>query len=385
MNIYIRSTACISPQHTFGAAPQPVPPNPVPPPAAHPAPATATPQPAAPVEYTGTRLTCIEPEYKNLLDPKLIRRMSRIIKMGVAAATACLREAGEQLPDAIVTGTAYGCLEDTGLFLTSLIERNEEMLQPAPFIQSTHNTVGAQIALMLQCTRYNNTFVHRGFSFEHALLDAIMLLQEGEAANVLVGGMDEITDTSHVLLTRFGLYRRSPVSNLDLYTGRSKGTIAGEGAAFFLLANRPAESDNAREGNGNALEGSDNARAGSDYARLQGVTTFYKPGSDAEVERQILSFLAANSIDPDSIDLIITGANGDYTGDAIYRHLESGIFKGKPFTPYKHLCGEYPTATAFALWMAADRIRMGTRSILIYNHYMSVHHSLFLLSAAQTS
>jgi hypothetical protein len=32
--------------------------------------------------------------------------------------------------------------------------------------------------------------------------------------------------------------------------------------------------------------------------------------------------------------------------------------------------------------MAADRIRKGARSILIYNHYMSVHHSLFLLSAA---
>jgi 3-oxoacyl-[acyl-carrier-protein] synthase II len=341
MNIYIRSTACISPQHTFGAASQ-------------------TP---SPIEYTGTRLTCIEPEYKNLLDPKLIRRMSRIIKMGVAAATACLQEAVEQHPDAIVTGTAYGCLEDTGLFLASLIERNEEMLQPATFIQSTHNTVGAQIALMLQCTRYNNTFVHRGFSFEHALLDAIMLLHEGEAANALVGGLDEITDTSHALLTRFGLYRRSPVSNLDLYTGRPKGTIAGEGAAFFLLTNRPA---------------------GSDIAHLQGVTTFYKPADNAEVERQILSFLAANSIDRDSIDLIITGANGDYTGDGIYRHLESGIFKGMPLTPYKHLCGEYPTSAAFALWMAADRIRKGARRILIYNHYLSVHHSLFLLSAAQT-
>jgi 3-oxoacyl-[acyl-carrier-protein] synthase II len=361
MNTYIRSTACISPQHTFGAGPQPAAPGP-------PSPQPPSPPPAAdptvtPVEYTGTRLTCIEPEYKNLLDPKLIRRMSRIIKMGVATATACLQEAGEQLPDAIVTGTAYGCLEDTGLFLTSLIERNEEMLQPATFIQSTHNTVGAQIALMLQCTRYNNTFVHRGFSFEHALLDAMMLLQEGEAANVLVGGMDEITDTSHALLTRFGLYRRSPVSNLDLYTGRPKGTIAGEGAAFFLLSSRPAEND---------------------HALLHDLKTFYKPANDAEVERQILAFLAANSMNPESIDLIITGANGDYTGDAIYRHLVSGIFKGKPLTPYKHLCGEYPTSSAFALWMAADRIRKGARRILIYNHYLSVHHSLFLLSAAQT-
>src|SRR6202012_5911409 len=140
--------------------------------------------------------------------------------------------AGVTQPDAIVTGTAYGCLEDTGLFLTSLIERKEEMLQPGAFIQSTHNTVGAQIALLLQCTRYNNTFVHRGFSFEHALLDGMMLIQEGDSRNVLVGGLDEITDASHAILSRFGLYKH--------------GRINGEGAAFFLLS--AASSDVCLEG-----------------------------------------------------------------------------------------------------------------------------------------
>jgi 3-oxoacyl-(acyl-carrier-protein) synthase len=227
-----------------------------------------------------------------------------------------------------------------------MIERNETTLQPATFIQSTHNTVGAQIALLLQCTRYNNTFVHRGLSFESALLDAVLLLQEGDAANVLVGSVDEITDTSHALLTRFGLYRR--------------GTIAGEGAAFFLLANTPTEND---------------------YARLEGMTTFYKPDGPAEIQREIQSFLEAQAIDPDSIDLVITGNNGDWTNDSIYRELERTTFKDTPLVPYKHLCGEYPTSTSFALWMAAGKIRAGARRILIYNHYLSIHHSLLLLSA----
>ena len=62
-----------------------------------------------------------EPDYKAFIDPKALRRMSRIIRMGVAAARACLQEASLATPDAIVTGTGYGCLEDTGLFLTSML------------------------------------------------------------------------------------------------------------------------------------------------------------------------------------------------------------------------------------------------------------------------
>jgi len=289
--------------------------------------------------------------------------MSRIIRMGAAAALACLHDAGIKEPDAIVTGTAYGCLEDTGLFLTSIFERNEEMLQPATFIQSTHNTVGAQIALILQCTRYNNSFVHRGLSFESALLDALLLLEEKEATTVLAGGIDEITDISHAVLTRFGLYRRSPVSNLDLFSGRIKGTIAGEGAAFFLLASQPSEND---------------------YAQLDGMTSFCRPADTHEIKQQLLSFLAANTIDPDTIDLVITGNNGDSGGDDIYRQLSGSLFPNHPFTTYKNLCGEYPTSTAFALWLAANKIRSGAGRILIYNHYLGIYHTAFLLSPAKT-
>jgi 3-oxoacyl-(acyl-carrier-protein) synthase len=356
--MYIRATGNISPQKTFGHQPMA----------------------DAPVVYAGNRLACIEPDYKNFIDPKQIRRMSRIIRMGVAAAMECLQEAGVKVPDAIITGTAYGCLEDTNSFLSKMVEFNEELLTPTSFIQSTHNTIGAQIGLMLQCNNYNNAFVHRGFSFESALLDGMLLLKENDAANVLVGAIDEITNTSHSILNRLGLYKQGPVSNLDIYKTipiaiGTKGTIAGEGAAFFLLANEPSATD---------------------YAKLDGLHTFYKPEGIAEIEKQISSFLERQSISMNDIDLIITGKNGDAGSDKIYDDLAKTIFAGKDSINYKYLCGEYPTAAAFAMWLAANIVKSGSvpaaldyagstenkiKKVLVYNNHQGIHHSLSLLSA----
>jgi 3-oxoacyl-(acyl-carrier-protein) synthase len=353
MKVFIRSAASISPQKTFGQA------------------SFLT----EAVEYIGNRLTCIEPDYSGIIDTKLIRRMSRIIKMGVAAAAASLQEAKVAMPDAIITGTAYGCLEDTEVFLKKMIQNKEEMLTPTAFIQSTHNTVSAQIALMLKCHRYNNTFVNRGFSFESAILDAVLMLEENETNNVLAGGVDEIIDTSHIILSRFGLYKTEPLSNFDLIRSGTKGTMDGEGAAFFVLTNQSSE-DN--------------------QACLDAISTFYKPQSITETEKNILSFLEKQSTDISKIDLIITGMNGDCRGDEIYVRLSHSIFKNKNQVCYKHLCGEYPTSTAFALWLATNIFKKQSipailgqkpesgrslQRILIYNHHQNLHHSLFLLSA----
>lgn len=350
--MFIRATGNISPQHTFGHQPL-----------------------TEPVIYTGNRLACIEPDYKNFIDPKQIRRMSRIIRMGVASAMECLQEANIKVPDAIVTGTAYGCLEDTDSFLSKMVEFNEELLTPTAFIQSTHNTIGAQIGLMLQCNNYNNTFVHRGFSFESALLDAMMLIKDDEAANVLVGSVDEITNTSYKILQRLGLYKQGQVKNVELYNTTSKGTIAGEGATFFLLSNESS-----------ALN----------YAKLNDLFTFYKPAGIAEIEKHIKSFLEKNMLSIDDIDLIITGRNGDVINDKLYDALSNLFFANKTEVNYKYLCGEYPTAIAFAQWLAATVLKNGKlptifyeanpinkriNNALIYNNYLGIHHSLTLLSA----
>lgn len=351
--MFIRSTGVISAQHSFGNVPFL----------------------ENPVEYNTNRLTCIEPDYKDIIDPKMIRRMSRIIRMGVAAAIGCLREGNTDVPDAIVTGTAYGCLQDTDVFLSKMVEQNEELLTPTAFIQSTHNTIGAQIGLMLKSNRYNNAFVHRGFSFESAMLDGVLLLMENAAGNVLVGAIDELTDHSFAILERFGLYKKNPITNTALYSTNTRGTIAGEGSAFFLLAKE---------------------HTAGDYAKLDGMHTFYKPASIVESEEQVKLFLESHSIDINDIDLIITGRNGDTTHDAVYNQLNRGIFNGITTAGYKHLCGEYPTAVSFALWLAANCIKQNVipsslhstsntgkdiKRVLVYNHYQDIHHSLLLLSA----
>jgi 3-oxoacyl-(acyl-carrier-protein) synthase len=353
MKVYIRASGVISPQHTFGQADFSTPPR----------------------AFMGNRLVCSEPNYAALIDAKLLRRMSRIIRIGVAAAMDCLQKAGLAVPDAIVTGTAYGCLEDTVAFLTKLVQNEEQMLTPTSFIQSTHNTVGSQIALALKCHGYNNTFVHRGLSFEHALLDSVLLLKEKEARRVLVGGLDETTDTSYAILRRFGLYRSQPVSNLELLSQAGQGTVCGEGAAFFLLTNQP-DPDN--------------------MAELTGQHSFLKPQDPRQIQEQIANFLASHDLAPADLGLVILGQNGDRQNDQVYDSLKESLFRQNLTLPFKHLCGEFPTAGAFGLWLGAccvqnpsalnwypglkNTVQQPVRRILIYNHHQNTQHSLCLVS-----
>lgn len=342
--MYIRSAAAVSPQASFEALF------------------------SGPAEYRGEQLSCIEPDYTSYIDPKLIRRMSRIIKMGTAAAVESLKAAGLEQPDAIVTGTAYGCLADTDAFLSRLVEFKEELLSPTAFIQSTHNTVAGQIALLLKCHRHNNTFVHKGFSFESALLDARTMIGEQEISTALVGGTDEIIPASHALLRRFGLYRADG-NNLQLTTQTGKGTMAGEGAAFFVLDARATE---------NSL------------ARLDAVTTWYKPAEMKDVVDGINRLLAANDLELKDIDLLITGRNGNAGDDKLYDGFRQLAQNDLPEITFKQYCGEYPTATAFGLWMAGHilheqrvpgRADLKPRRVLLYNHYQKTHHAAYLLSA----
>jgi len=322
-------------------------------------------------EHQGEQMRCIEPDYKELLDPKLIRRMSRIIKFGTAAAMDCLKDAGWDAVDAIVTGTAYGCLEDTGVFLSRMVEHDEQMLTPTAFIQSTHNTIGAQIGLSLKSHSYNNTFVHRGFSFEHALVDAQMLFHENAAKRILAGAADEITTYSHAVLKRFNIYRKD-ASNIHLLRNPGKGTMAGEGASFFALHSEP---------NGN------------DYAKIDGLKTILANGNE-NMEPVIEGFLAAHSINVSGVGLVLMGVNGDEPHDAPLQKIANGIFGTTPVFGFKQFCGEYPTSSAFALWMAANICKEGKLPptlaevalakplrVLIYNVDLTGHHSLILVSS----
>jgi 3-oxoacyl-[acyl-carrier-protein] synthase II len=326
------------------------------------------------LEYKGDRLTCYEPPYEKWIDVRSLRRMSRIIKMGVAAGSMALKEAGVANPDGIITGTGYGCLDDTGTFLTKMVINEEQALNPTPFIQSTHNTIGAQLALLLQCQSYNQTYTQGAFSFESSLLDAVLQLQDNPSQSILVGGVDEITDISHAIQQRFAKFNKESLSSLDLFI-LSRGTLNGEGASFVVLSGEPGEHDK---------------------ASLEAITMFYKP-DEATLRKGINTFVLEAGLQPDEIDFVLSGACGSVEFDSSLNSIVNDIFPSSSKGFFKHLCGEYPTASSFALWLAARILHAHhvpdtvifhdagrpVGNVLIHNQYFGTYHSLILLKSCR--
>ncbi|MCK4662756.1 MAG: beta-ketoacyl synthase chain length factor [Bacteroidales bacterium] len=325
-------------------------------------------------EYNKNQLNCIEPNYKEYLKPILARRMSRILKMSNVAAQISLKDACLIKPDAINTATGLGCMADTEKFLSSIINNDEKLLTPTSFIQSTHNTIGGQIALMLKVHGHNFTYVNGNSSFESALLDSIMLINDNEANNVLLGAADEITDLTHTIKDKLNIFKKEPVNNLKLLKYNSSGSIEGEGAAFFVLGNK---------------------KNSNYYAILKNISFLNSSGNRKEIEKHITTFVDSNFNSFDNLDLVISGYNGDNEYDKIYYELAKSIFANKKQSYYKHLCGEYMTSSSFAMWLAAQIAKTGNipdeiclnssnlkkpKNILIHNHHKNKLHTFILLS-----
>ena len=169
-------------------------------------------------------------------DVGLRRRMSRVVKSGVATAMECLRGVRKEVTlDAIITATGYGCLTDSERFLRNVINDREELLNPTPFIQSTFNTVGGQIALMRHDHCCNMTYANGAHSFEDALLDAMMQLSDGEAESVLLGAFDERTDAQERIMSRMGAFRDIPCGEGCVFMHITASPVSGSMAEIAKL------------------------------------------------------------------------------------------------------------------------------------------------------
>lgn len=318
----------------------------------------------------GDHFKAVEPSYKEHISPNMLRRMGRAIKMGSSAARIAVAEAGLQNVDAIMSGTGLGCFEDSEKFLMAIINNDEQFLTPTSFIQSTHNTVGSQVALIMQCHEYNYTYVHRGFSFETCVMDALMSLEEGKK-NILIGGIEEHTPT-YVELNRKANKLTADTSH-KYYEGKQHGIQLGEGAAFFVLSD---EKKNAT-------------------TSIDGITFSYKPESSKELLNKLNSFLSSQNKALDNIDLVLFGFCGDKDQDRLLLELLPLVSNNSATGHFKHLCGDYHTAGAFGTWMAnkiiekqriPDVVKINSysksviNSVLIINEYLGINYSFTLLT-----
>ena len=144
-------------------------------------------------------------EIRDFVKPLEARRMGKLMKASLLSSLKALRQAGIDCPDAIITGTSLGCWENTESLLTQIEQEGEVMLSPTNFMQSTHNTIGSNIAIRTHCHGYNVTYTQCDHSLEWALRDARRLLMSGRCETVLVGCHDETTPLYRSLLERLGI------------------------------------------------------------------------------------------------------------------------------------------------------------------------------------
>ena len=310
-----------------------------------------------------------DPDFKEYIPPMIARRMSRIIKRAITVSQLALQEAGVAMPDAIIFGTGLGCIEDTEKFLNAVLDQDERFLQPSFFIQSTHNTIASQVAMRLGCHGYNNTLVQRGLSFESALLDAILLFDEGKAHSILTGGHDELTSTYFSLLDKAGYYSYNEETGV--------GNFAGEGSVSFLLSDEPQKES---------------------YAQIEHFEMRYTPQKETSFGSVVLPFLKRHNVAIEELSAIFTAYTEDDMGKRLYRDLFSPPFAGILHIPFKAFCGEFFCASAFGLWMAAHFLRNSLlpkvitctsttqaaphfrrQYLLLHNHSFHKHHALTLL------
>lgn len=168
-----------------------------------------------------------EPDYKEVItDANSRRRMGRLLKMAVWCGLKSLDGVPSERVAGIITSTGAGFMKDTISFGSSIFDREETLLNPSPFMQSTFNTASGYIALIRKIHAYNTTYVQQADGFAASVIDAAMLLDDaGEGDVALVGAFDEVTPEVDVIRQRLGLYRVGD-GFLPL----------GEGAAAFLLS-----------------------------------------------------------------------------------------------------------------------------------------------------
>jgi hypothetical protein len=325
------------------------------------------------IEYDHNVLTCVTPDFKAYINPIQMRRLSHMLRIGLSAATICLRDSGIKSPDGIITATGYGFLEETAKFLNEVLNQSEKQLTPTYFMQSTSNALAGLVALTFKCMGFNNTYASKGFGMENALIDGMMQLNQNPSTSLLIGSYDEAADVQYKASIRVGHFKVEYINNLRLFETKTKGSIQGEGSAFFMLS-------------GN--------KSSSTWCAIRDLYLAYKP-EPGELKRDLENFLSTNNISVNDIDVVVNGASGDVDHDIIINDLILEVVPESMEVRFKHLSGEYSTSTSFAIWLAASILKKQNipkavmhahrlspkklETILVINHYMAKSYTFILM------
>ncbi|HQW93074.1 MAG TPA: hypothetical protein PKY28_08240, partial [Ferruginibacter sp.] len=168
-----------------------------------------------------------------------------------------------------------------------------------------------------------------------------------------------------------GAYKTENIPGNRLYETDSPGCLVGEGAAMFVV----------------------NAKAANAVAAITAINTLHS--TDADIVKQQLKIFLEKNVEPGTtIDLFLSGENGDNRTLPFYLACETLLTADTTIARYKHLTGDYDTAAALGLWYACrildlqqipehmlkrESSEKGYKNILMYNNFKGLQHSFVLV------
>lgn len=271
----------------------------------------------SPLAYQDDYVKAIDPDFKQFISAGDARRMGKLLKRALATSLSALKEGGIENPDAIITGTGFGSVENTELFLDAMVREGEQMLKPTQFMQSTHNTASSLIGIHTHSHGYNSTYTQKGLSFDSALYDAWLQFRLGKIGSALVGGHDEMTPVFAGFMRKAGHVRQ--------------GEICSEAAVSVLLTDK---NDAPALCTHDGLVLLDNPEPVELAAAIYSVTGGQAPSA------------------------IMTGMSGNPENDGWYAFLKD-MYNGTPLLRYKHLFGVNFSSSAIGFYAAACCLKKG--------------------------
>jgi 3-oxoacyl-[acyl-carrier-protein] synthase II len=270
------------------------------------------------------------------LGDKGLRTLDRLTKLLVVATRLCLHDAGfkkdgvfvRSSPEKVglVCSNAYGSLEAiTELDRVAVLE-DARYINPSRFPLTVSNSAAGYVSIWEDLRAVNVSVSDGNCGALDAVACADVLLDQGRADALLVGGAEAMSEALFLAFHRLGA--------MGSGSSRTDGPCLGEGAALFALERTAAAA----------------SRSASVVAEVIGYGTSFAPperegalvhATPVALEHAIAGALSDAGVAPGDIDLVVSGVSGLRVFDeAELLAIERVLGKETPVVAPKLVLGE---------------------------------------------
>ena len=188
---------------------------------------------------------CLDFKPEDYIDRREIKRLDRFAQMAVAAARGCIRDAGwdsdREDPTRVgaVIGSGIGGLLEIEEQHVRMLEKGVDKVSAFTIPKLMANAASGNVSILVNAQGPSSTVVTACASSAHAMGDAMMMIQNGDADAMFTGG-------SEAALTPLGLAAFAAMKALSTrnddpahasrpFDRDRDGFVMGEGAAVLLF------------------------------------------------------------------------------------------------------------------------------------------------------